>query len=306
MFSKYAIAIHGGAGVIRKDTPQEKIDAYTIGLREALEAGVTVLKAGGTAVEAVTAAVLSMEENPLFNASKGAVYNSEGGHELDSSIMDGLTLKCGATTGLKTTRNPILLAQKVMENSEHILLCGSGADDFAKENGLDMVENSFFDTEHRYKAWQIANKNNEVTLDHTADSKAALGTVGAVALDIEGNLAAGTSTGGMTNKQFGRIGDTPIIGAGTYANNETCAISCTGHGELFMQNCTAFDLHAKMAYLGLELEYAAELTMKQLPKEAGGFIVVDSSGTIIMPFNSLGMFRGRADSSGLFEVAIWE
>jgi beta-aspartyl-peptidase (threonine type) len=305
MISKYSIAIHGGAGVIKKDTSPDKIEAYNIGLREALEAAISVLSSGGTAVDAVIASVLCMEENPLFNAGKGAVYNSEGNHELDSSLMNGSDLACGAVAGVKTTRNPILLAKAVMEKSGHILLCGSGADSFAVQEDLEQVKNCFFDTEHRYTAWLAANESNEVLLDHTADSKASLGTVGAVALDIRGNLAAATSTGGMTNKRFGRIGDTPLIGAGTYANNETCAVSCTGHGEVFIRNCSAFDLHAKMHYLGLSLEDAAEMLLNSLPKDAGGFIAIDNSGNIVMPFNSLGMFRGRADSSGMLQTAIW-
>ncbi|MBN2828969.1 MAG: isoaspartyl peptidase/L-asparaginase [Candidatus Cloacimonetes bacterium] len=304
--NKFSLAIHGGAGVISKDTPPEKVEAYNMGLREALEAGVKILSSGGKAIDAVVAAVLSMEENPLFNAGKGAVYNSQGTHELDSSLMDGTNLKCGAVAASATTRNPILLAKAILEKSEHILLSSNGADNFALEVGLEQVNNHFFDTEHRYNAWLKAKSNDEVLLDHTAESKSSLGTVGAVAMDIYGNLAAGTSTGGMTNKNHGRIGDTPLIGAGTYANTATCAVSCTGHGELFIRNCTAYDLHARMLYLGLNIETAADMVIKELPEEAGGFIAVDSSGNIVMPFNSLGMFRGRADSSGMLETAIWE
>ncbi len=306
LISKYAIAIHGGAGVISRSTDPERIESYKIGLTEALQAGVLVLKSGGTALDATIEAVRSMEDNPLFNAGVGAVYNADGKHELDASLMDGNNLKCGAVTGVKTTKNPILLAKKVMEESEHILLCGDGADKFASLHGLEQVENYYFDTEYRYNAWLKAKSEGKIILDHTADSNVSLGTVGAVALDIKGNLATSTSTGGMTNKKFMRIGDTPIIGAGTYANNETCAVSCTGIGELFMTGCTAYDIHAKMTYLGLGLEDAADYTIGELPDGAGGFIAIDNNGTIVMPYNSLGMFRGKADSSGLIEVAIWE
>ncbi len=306
LISKYAIAIHGGAGVINKQTDPERIKAYKIGLSGALQRGIDVLKSGGSAIDATIQAVKSMEDNPLFNAGLGAVYNSDGEHELDASVMDGKNLKSGAVTGVRTTKNPILLAKAVMDKSEHILLSGPGADKFAKLNGLEQVKNNYYDTEYRYKAWIKAMNEDKVLLDHTSDSNISLGTVGAVALDIHNNLAASTSTGGMTNKKFMRIGDTPIIGAGTYANNSSCAVSCTGKGELFITNCVAFDIHAKMTYLGLSLEEASLYTLKDLSQDAGGFIAIDGTGTIVMPFNSLGMFRGKADSSGLFDVAIWD
>lgn len=309
----YAIAIHGGAGVISKDIDDEVRDGYLESLSEALRLGEDILKEGGTSIDAVVAAVRHMEDDPRFNAGKGAVYTSEGGHELDASIMDGSNLATGAVAGVRTVKNPILLAQKVMEESRHVLFAADGAERFADGTDVERVEESYFHTERRYNQLQRAREQGAVFLDHSQEEfdtgfdENKMGTVGAVALDQHGNLAAATSTGGMTNKQTGRIGDSPIVGAGTYADNNTAAVSATGAGEEFIRNAVAYQVTAIMEYRGSSLEEAAHhVIFEKLQPGDGGIIAVGKDGAIVMPFSSPGMFRGAADSKGLFDVRIWE
>lgn len=311
----FTICIHGGAGVINRDTDPARIALYREGLREALEAGRRVLADGGTALDAVEAAVISMEENALFNAGKGAVYNSAGGHELDAAIMDGESLECGALAGVRRIRNPVRAARHLMKTSPHVLLAGDAADAWAAEEGIETVENSFFDDEYRYVQWQKAREAGRIQMDHADSEKHAAqkqdesikGTVGAVALDRAGNLAAATSTGGMTNKRYGRVGDTPIIGAGTYANNSSCAVSCTGTGEEFIRHVAAHSVHARMSLAGEALAAAADhIVHKTLKPGDGGLIAVARDGSWAMPYNSQGMFRGMANSQGQFLISIWD
>jgi beta-aspartyl-peptidase (threonine type) len=292
---EYVLVIHGGAGVMdKKDFTPELEQAYLDKLSEALDSGEAVLKAGGSSLDAITAAVIVMEDSPLFNAGKGAVFAETGENELDAAIMNGKDLSAGAVAGVRTVRNPILAARKVMEASEHVLLVREGAEKFAREQGLEMVDPSYFFDQKRYDALLKAQKH---------------GTVGAVALDKAGNLAAATSTGGRTNKMTGRVGDTPIIGAGTYANNATCAISATGHGEYFIRYAVAHDISALMEYKGLSLEASAHevIFRKLLPAGGtGGVIAVDKNGNYTMPFNTSGMFRGVATSDGFRETRMFK
>jgi L-asparaginase / beta-aspartyl-peptidase len=308
MNQKTAIAIHGGAGTIAPHllTPQLEID-YRSGLKAALEAGNRVLKSGGTATEAVLAAVVELENNPLFNAGKGGVFNHLGQHEMDAAIMEGKYLKAGAVCGVKNIKNPVLLAHAVMTKSPHVMMAGDGAEAFAKTVNIEFADNAYFHTEHRYQQWLDIKGTENYQLDHTAKSENKMGTVGAVALDKDGNIAAATSTGGMTNKKFGRVGDSPIIGAGTYANNETCAISCTGHGELFIRSVVAYDISCLMAYKGLTLKQACEIVvMDKLVKieGEGGLVAIDVHGNIEMPFNSEGMYRASLSVDGKEVVKI--
>ncbi len=310
----YAIAIHGGAGVIRKaDMAPGKEAAYRAALDSALTVGETVLKNGGTALDAVTQTVAWLEDNPLFNAGRGAVFTHEGRNELDASIMDGSTQAAGAVGSVMTVKNPIKLARAVMEKSPHVLLSGRGAEQFAVENGLDTVSAEWFFTQERWNALQkklaeekklgpqgaLQYPNTSISqYPNTPKSQYhKFGTVGCVALDQAGNLAAGTSTGGMTDKRWNRLGDTPIIGAGTYASNDACAMSCTGHGEYFIRYAVAHDVWARMVYGGLTLQEAADqIVMKKLVEKGGegGLIAVDKDGNFALPFNSDGMFRGYA------------
>jgi len=300
-----AIAIHGGAGIIlKKDMSDSLEQQYRQALSEALLAGYAVLEKGGSSIDAVQAAIVMMEDSPLFNAGKGAVLTNQGYAELDASIMDGNTGKAGAVGGVKTVKNPILAARMVMDNSPHVMMIGAGADDFAKTQGLEIVDPDYFITPLRQKALQ--NIKEQETKSPPSDGTGfktelsesgikKLGTVGAVALDKNGNLAAGTSTGGMTNKRFGRIGDSPVIGAGTFASNKTCAVSATGHGEYFIRNVAAYDISALMEYRGLSVEAAARQVIfeKLLPQGGlGGVIAIDKQGNIAMPFNTEGMYRG--------------
>lgn len=289
------LAIHGGAGtILRSNMTTELQTEYEQGLQDALDAGYKVLQAGGSAIDAVQAAVVSLEDFPLFNAGRGAVFNNAGAHEMDASIMDGSNLKAGASSGTSNVKNPVLLARAIMDNSEHVLLCGKGAEQFAKQQGLAFADDAYFYNQHRYEQWKQALKEDTISLDHN-DKK--FGTVGAVALDKQGNLAAATSTGGMTNKKFGRMGDSPIIGAGTYANNNTCAISCTGHGELFIRTVVAYDISCLMEYKGLTLQQACDIVVhNKLVKIGGegGLVAIDKQGNICLPFNSEGMYRGYA------------
>ncbi|TXH53354.1 MAG: isoaspartyl peptidase/L-asparaginase [Bacteroidia bacterium] len=304
---KIALALHGGAGTILKSSMTNAMQvAYENGLRHALDAGYKVLEKGGTAIDAVAATTVALEDFPLFNAGKGAVFNHDGSHELDAAIMNGIDLSAGAVCGVSNIKNPILLAKKIMEESEHVLLSGNGAAAFAKAKGIATEEDNYFYQELRYQQWQEALKEDRVQLDH---SEKKFGTVGAVALDSFGNLAAATSTGGMTNKKYGRIGDSPIIGAGTYANNSTCAISCTGHGELFIRSVVAYDISCLMEYKGLSLEDACALVVHdKLIKIGGegGLVAIDKKGTICMPFNSEGMYRACKNNTGEETIKIYK
>lgn len=301
----HAIAIHGGAGTLpRAEMTPDQEAAYRAGLAAALDAGYAVLEGGGTSLDAVTIAVRILEDDPLFNAGRGAVLTHEGTVELDASIMDGRTLAAGAIAGVAHIRNPIELARAVMEHSPHVMLIGTGAEEFAHTRNIAFVANDYFKTETR-KA-----QLRRVLVGDTrpANELSALGTVGAVARDQAGNLAAATSTGGMTGKRYGRVGDSPIIGAGTYADNGSCAISATGHGEYFIRTAVAHDICARVAYGGATLQQAADaVVMGRLAKMGGegGIIAVDASGQVVMSFNSEGMFRGARSSGGKREIAIY-
>lgn len=295
----YAIVIHGGAGTITKaNMTDEKEKAYREKLNEALEVGETILKNGGTSADAVTQTIMVMENSPLFNSGKGAVFTNAGINELDASFMDGKTLNAGAVGGVTNVKNPILAARAVLEQSEHVLLTGKGAEEFAKEMGIEQVDNSYFHTERRWESLQKAKAAEQKTGDISYDNPDyKFGTVGCAALDKHGNLVAGTSTGGMTNKRYNRIGDSPIIGAGTYANNNTCAVSSTGHGEYFIRYAVAFDISARMAYLKEDVATAANTVINKTLVEAGGtggVIALDKFGNVAMPFNTAGMYRGYA------------
>jgi beta-aspartyl-peptidase (threonine type) len=294
----YTIVIHGGAGTIAQSMSDSVKQEYLKSLSHALEIGKSVLADGGTSLDAVEKVLDYFEMDPKFNAGIGSVYTSEGTHEMDASIMDGRDLSCGGVAGVQHVPHPISLARLVMEKTPHVLLAGNGAEKFAEKMGIKLVPSNYFDTPLRYKQWQEHKKRIE---------KQKYGTVGCVARDIHGNLAAGTSTGGMTDKMPGRIGDSPLIGDGTYANNKTCAVSCTGWGEKFIKNTVAFNVSALMEYKGLSLVQAAdEMIYKRLRSDDGGLIAVDRDGNYTMPFNSTGMFRGVATSSGIFEVKIWK
>jgi beta-aspartyl-peptidase (threonine type) len=307
----YSIALHGGAGTLSKTdfTPELEL-TYTRALREALLIGESILNAGGPALDAVEKTVKSLEDSPLFNAGKGAVFTHDQTHELDASIMDGKTGSAGAIAGVSHVANPISLARKVMDNSQHVLLCGGGAEAFAQTQGIDLVNTDYFYTDLRWNQLQQVIHEESAFLDHsvaTSNSKK-FGTVGAVALDRDGNIAAATSTGGMTNKRYGRIGDTPLIGAGTYANNQTCAVSCTGHGEYFIRSVVAYDVSCLMEYGGLTLEEACrKVVHEKLVKLGGegGLIAVDKNGTICLPFNSAGMYRAWKTSNSELASAIF-
>jgi len=304
----FSIAIHGGAGtILLKDLTEVKEKAYRKGLEQAIVAGVEILKHGGKAVDAVENAVVSLEDNPLFNAGKGSVFNADGKHEMDASIMDGSNLQAGSVAQVSAIRNPITLSRLVMDKSDHVFLTGAGAMQFAESMNCKEEEDSYFYSELRYRQWMEVKGSDKFQLDHSPshskDKK--FGTVGAVALDIHGNIAAATSTGGMTNKRFGRVGDSPLIGCGNYANNETCAVSCTGSGEYFIRGVVAYDVSCLMEYKGLTLEDACnEVIHKRLKKigGVGGLIAVDSVGNIALTFNTEGMYR--ADQKGNNEPKI--
>lgn len=295
MSGKISIALHGGAGTIERSLmTAERETAYKSGLKQALSAGYGVLKSGGSAVDAVIAAVVELENNPLFNAGRGSVFNHIGKHEMDAAVMQGKDLKAGAACGISNVVNPVLLARAIMDKSPHVMMAGEGAELFAKTQGIQFAGEDYFYTEQRYRQWQELKDSDNFELDHGSRPGNKMGTVGAVALDIEGNLAAATSTGGMSNKKFGRIGDTPVIGSGTYANNHTCAISCTGHGELFLRSVTAYDISCLMEYKSFTLKQACEkVVMDKLVKIGGegGLVAADAMGNIEMPFNSDGMYR---------------
>lgn len=304
---KYGIAIHGGAGtILREKMTADMEEAYKNGLKDALLTGRGILERGGSAMDAVEASVSKMENNHLFNAGKGSVFNHEGRHEMDAAIMDGKDKSAGSVCGLSGIKNPVKVCRQILRNSEHVMFYGEGAMAFAIANGFESVDDQYFYDQLRYDQYKEAMREDRVQLDHN-DRK--FGTVGAVALDRDGNLAAATSTGGMTNKQVGRVGDTPIIGSGTYADNTTCAISCTGHGELFMRYVVAHDVAAMMAYGGKTLKEASEeVVMKKLVavKGEGGLIGIDRQGNISMPFNSEGMYRACVREDQEIEVKIYK
>jgi len=320
--SKYTLVIHGGAGtILKQDMTDEQEAAYRKGLEDALNAGYALLEKGRPALDAVKAAVISLEDNILFNAGRGSVFGHDGSQEMDASIMDGKTLMAGAVSAVKNIRNPVELAYTIMTKSPHVMLNGQGAYDFAKLHGIKTEPDDYFFSQLRYDQLKQLQSSDEVALDHNiivkdgspyakaSGDKEKFGTVGAVACDSQGNIAAATSTGGMTNKQFGRIGDSPIIGAGTYANNKTCAISCTGHGEPFIRAVTAYDVSCLMEYKGMSLEKAMHFVVhdKLLKLDAeGGMIGVDAKGNTAMIFNSEGMYRGFRSSDGRSEVAIYK
>ncbi len=293
--TKYAIAIHGGAGTILRSTmTPEKEKEYTTALQEAIAAGEKILKAQGSSLDAVEAAIRSLEDCPLFNAGRGAVFTNEGKNELDASLMNGMDLSAGAIAGVRNIKNPITLAKLVMQQSEHVFMAGEGAMEFAKKVNVEQRPDDYFFVQMRYDQYQQAKNSDTIVLDHTVDKEKKFGTVGAVALDTNGNLAAGTSTGGMTNKKHGRVGDTPMVGAGTYANNSTCAVSCTGHGEFFIRSVVAYDISCLMEYKNLSLKEACEIVVKQKLVKIGGeggLIAIDKNGNIELPFNSEGMYR---------------
>ncbi len=291
---KYTIVIHGGAGKFDESFNDSLKAEYMQSLKEALTIGKKILENGGSSIDAVEKVVNYLEDDPKFNAGKGAVFTSVGTHELDASIMSGIDLSCGAVAGVKHIKNPVSLARLVMEKTKYVLLCGEGADTFGKQMNVDYVDNKYFDTPERLEQYEKIKSSKH-------------GTVGCVALDTHGNLAAATSTGGTGNKMPGRVGDSPIIGAGTYADNKTCAVSCTGEGELFIKNNIAFNVSALMENKNMSLQDATdELIYKRLGENTGGLISIDKDGNFAMPFNTNGMLRGAANSEGLFEVEVWK
>jgi len=314
--SKYTLAIHGGAGtILKEDMTSELEEAYQAGLRQAMDAGFAVLEQGGSALNAIKATIVILEDNMLFNAGRGSVFTKKGVQEMDAAVMDGRTLDAGAVTGVRNVRNPIELAMEVMLNSNHVFLSGKGAQDFAIKQGIKLEPDEYFFSQFRYDQWKAIRDSDTYSLDHTHQRLEELmrdkkfGTVGAVACDQNGNIAAATSTGGMTNKKYGRIGDSPIIGAGTYANNATCGISCTGHGELFIRAAAAHDVSCLMEYKGLSLQEAMEIVVHEKLMAIGGeggMIGVDAQGNAALVFNSQGMYRGFKSSDGASVVAIYK
>jgi beta-aspartyl-peptidase (threonine type) len=304
----FGFVIHGGAGTITKQNMTAELEAdYQSKLREALLAGYQILKEGRPGLDAIEAALRLLEDSPLFNAGKGAVLTSVGTVELDASIMEGSSLKAGAVASLKHIKNPISLARLVMEKSPHVMMVSMGAEEFAKQQGIEMMPNEYFLTERRRKELQKKQEDEKKKQSHFSGEAEKYGTVGAVALDRAGTLSAGTSTGGITNKRFGRVGDSPIIGAGTYANNRTCAISCTGDGEYFIRSCVAHDISAMVEYRGISLKEAAQAVLGKAEKLGGkgGLIAIDRNGQIAMPFNTAGMYRGSIGPDGKPFVAIY-
>ena len=317
---KYVMVIHGGAGtILKKNMTPEKEAAYIAALTEALKTGYAQIKAGKTSLDAVEATIHVLENDPHFNAGKGAVFTHDGRNELDAAIMDGKTLMAGSVAGVTTIKNPITAARAVMEKSEHVMMVGAGADQFAKDAGLEIVDPKYFWTKERWDGLQQAIKEDstKAVLDHGNKKSELLGsknhdykfgTVGCVALDQSGNLAAGTSTGGMTNKKYGRVGDAPIIGAGTYCNNETAGISCTGWGEFYIRNVVAKTISDLMEYKGLSVAEASKIVLDKVGKMGGdgGLIALDRKGNMTMPFNTEGMYRGSVTVDGKIEVSIYK
>lgn len=313
MRPRYAIALHGGAGDIRRDRDSEQERQERAGLETALRVGQSILEEGGSSVDAVEAVVCELEDCPLFNAGRGSVYTADRQHEFDAAIMDGSNLGAGAVAAVHRIRNPVRLARQVMQHTRHILLAGEGAEKMAEAWGIEREDEQWFHVDKRLEQLERAQAKGEIGRDHdkslgsdpAQDKKH--GTVGCVALDEAGNIAAATSTGGLTNKKPGRVGDTPVIGAGTYADNATCAVSCTGTGEQFMRHVTAYRVAGLMEFKGLSLREAAEQVIHQrMQRGDGGLIAVSRDGLIAMPYNSAGMYRAAADAHGHFEVRIWE
>jgi L-asparaginase / beta-aspartyl-peptidase len=308
--TRFSLAIHGGAGTLVKGLMTSELEVnYKKALDVALEAGYEVLKQGGGSLDAVEVSVKLLEDTPLFNAGKGSVFTAEGTHEMDAAIMDGKTRQAGAVSLITGIRNPVALARDVMEKSDHVFLAGEGAIQYAIKNGYSLEKDDYFYDEVRYRQWQGIKGSDKFELDHSVKKEGKFGTVGAVACDSEGNLAAATSTGGMTNKKWGRIGDSPMIGIGNYANNKTCAVSCTGSGEYFIRGVVAYDVSCLMEYKGLTLEAAAsEVVYKRILEIGGdgGLIAVDAKGNISMPFNTEGMYRASKTSGGKKEIAIYK
>jgi L-asparaginase / beta-aspartyl-peptidase len=306
---QYTIAVHGGAGtILRENMSPDAEKSYSKGLLEAINSGENILRGGGTSLDAVESAVRELENNPLFNAGCGSVFSASGKNEMDACIMDGSTKMAGAVAGITNVKNPVSLARAVMEKSGHVLLCGNGAMEFARTVNAEFADDSYFFVDLRHQQFQKAKNAGSSLLDHTPDDHRKFGTVGAVALDVHGNLAAATSTGGMTNKMFGRIGDSPIVGAGTYANNNTCAISCTGHGEFFIRNVVAYDVSCLMEYKGLSLKDACNLVVNEKLRQLGGeggLIAIDKHGNIELPFNTSGMYRACKNSKSETYIGIY-
>jgi L-asparaginase / beta-aspartyl-peptidase len=313
IMQKISIAIHGGAGTILPSMLTPSLQAsYHQGLQDALDAGYVLLENGGTSADAVQAAVVSLENNLLFNAGRGAVFTNQGIHEMDACFMLGHTLEAGSVASVKNVKNPIVLCKHILQHSGHVLLSGQGAQDFAVQQGLDIMPDDYFYSDFRYKQWQEIKDSETYQLDHKPDiggPDKKFGTVGAVALDVHGNLAAGTSTGGMTNKRFGRLGDSCIVGIGNYANNNTCAISCTGHGELFIRSVVAYDVSCLMEYKGYTLQQACDIVVMQklvAIQGEGGLVAVDALGNHELCFNSEGMYRGAKNNQGVNFVGIYK
>ena len=314
----FGLVIHGGAGTILKENMTDSMEqAYRTVLEKAIRAGHDILKNGGAAMEAVTASINIMEDSPLFNAGKGAVFTHEETNELDASVMDGATLNAGAVAGVTRVRNPIDLAVQVMDNSDHVMLAGTGAEVFAQTRGIELVDPEYFYTERRFNSLQRIKEKEKTELDHDGSAAAydpfikdsKFGTVGCAAMDKYGNLAAGTSTGGMTNKRWNRIGDAPIIGAGTYANNATCAVSSTGWGEYFIRAMVAHDISAMMEYKGSSLEDAAHEVIHNKVGGLGGdggIVAIDKDGNVAMEFNTAGMYRAHMNAAGDLVIGIYE
>ncbi|WP_298419089.1 isoaspartyl peptidase/L-asparaginase family protein [uncultured Kordia sp.] len=305
-----SIAIHGGAGTLVKGMMTPQLEAeYKAALKKALDAGYQLLEKGKSSVEAVETAVKLLENSHLFNAGKGSVFTAEGTHEMDAAIMEGKTLNAGAVSLITGIKNPVSLARDVMDKSEHVFMAGEGAMYFAKMHNYELENPSYFYDELRYNQWQEIKDTDTFQLDHSLKKDSKFGTVGAVACDQDGNIAAATSTGGMTNKRFGRVGDSPMIGAGNYANNETCAVSCTGSGEYFIRGVVAYDVSSLMEYKEYSLEKAADTVINERILKIGGdggLIAVDAKGNIAMPFNTEGMYRACKSSNGTEEVSIYK
>ncbi len=308
--NQFTIAIHGGAGtILRADMNSEKEKQYHQALSTALDGGYRILEKGGSAVEAVKAAVIALENDALFNAGKGSVFARNGKQEMDASIMDGSNLMAGSVAAVKNVRNPVELAFSVMKKSQHVMLIGEGAEQFARLHDLKFEADEYFYSDFRHRQWKQLQGTSETALDHDVKVDKKFGTVGAVACDTNGNLAAATSTGGMTNKDFGRVGDCPIIGAGTYANNNTCAISCTGHGEPFIRAVTAYDVSCLMEYRGLTLKEAMSLVVHEKLvsiQGEGGMIGVDARGNAELVFNSEGMYRAYRSAGAEAKISIYK
>jgi beta-aspartyl-peptidase (threonine type) len=306
--SKIAIAVHGGAGTIaRSELTPVREKTYRDALEAAAKQGRDLLKKGASALDAVEAAVRVLEDTPLFNAGRGSVFDHDGQHQMDAAIMDGTTLKAGAVACVQNVKNPITLARRVMERTPHVLISGMGAFEFAHREKIELEDDLYFHDEFRYEQWKKLAGTDGYQLDH-GDPEHRYGTVGAVAIDANGHLAAATSTGGMTNKRWQRIGDSPIIGSGTYANDASCAISCTGHGEAFMRTVAAYDVHALMLYKGFTLEEAVRTVVhdKLPPLDGdGGMIAIDRDGRLVLDFNCSGMYRAHASGEAAVESAIF-